>query len=146
MPRLDEQGARTRVLAARVAGLGLLDESGAPTLVPITFALVVGAGPDIVYFAVDHKPKSTRDLARIRRIRHDPRVCLLIDAYDDRDWSQLWWVRGDGSAEVRDGGPGARAGRAALQAKYPQYSDHPPVGPVVAVTVQRWVGWSAGGG
>ncbi|WP_330460568.1 TIGR03668 family PPOX class F420-dependent oxidoreductase [Streptomyces sp. NBC_00820] len=31
----------------------------------------------------------------------------------------------------------------ALRAKYPQYRDRPPTGPVIAVTVRRWTGWEA---
>jgi len=32
---------------------------------------------------------------------------------------------------------------ALLRAKYPQYERHPPAGPVVALRVARWRGWSA---
>ncbi len=28
------------------------------------------------------------------------RVALLVDEYDDADWSRLWWVRVDGIAQV----------------------------------------------
>ena len=55
---------------------------------PVTFA-VYG---DLVCFAVDHKPKSTRDLRRLRNIRANDQVSVLVDDYAD-DWSRLWWVR-----------------------------------------------------
>ncbi|HEX6854875.1 MAG TPA: hypothetical protein VF204_06225 [Streptosporangiaceae bacterium] len=30
-----------------------------------------------------------------------------------------------------------------LAARYPQYQASPPEGPVIAVTVHRWTGWTA---
>ena len=62
---------------------------------PVTFA-VQG---DIIVIAIDHKPKRSMNLKRLRNIADNPRVSLLVDSYDD-DWSQLWWVRADGVAAV----------------------------------------------
>jgi hypothetical protein len=41
----------------------------------------------------------------------------------------------------------AAAGRARelLAARYEQYRDAPPPGPVIAVAVRRWSGWAATG-
>jgi PPOX class probable F420-dependent enzyme len=143
--RLDEEEARRRFFAARVARLATVSAEGEPHLVPVTFA---GSGdiglPDTVVFAVDTKPKASTDLRRLRNIRANPRVSLLVDHYDE-DWSRLWWVRADGAARILDpgGGPvGALVG--ALVAKYPRYGDQPPAGPVVEVTVTRWRGWAYG--
>jgi hypothetical protein len=33
----------------------------------------------------------------------------------------------------------------ALAERYPQYREQRPSGPVLAIDVQRWSGWSAGG-
>jgi len=129
--RLDEAEARRRFLAARVARLATVSAGGQPHLVPVTFA----AEADTVWFAVDAKPKSSTDLRRLRNIRANPRVSLLVDHYDE-DWSQLWWVRADGEARVGAGPVEA------LVAKYPAYRDRPPAGPVVEVTVTRWSGWA----
>ena len=95
---MDASESRRRFAEARVARLATRGE-GTPRLVPIVFAI---AGDDIVT-AVDHKPKSTRDLRRLSDIADDPRVALLVDHYDDADWSRLWWVRADGIATVHDG-------------------------------------------
>jgi PPOX class probable F420-dependent enzyme len=134
--RLDEGEARRRFFAARVARLGTVSAGGQPHLVPVTFA---GAGEKVV-FAVDAKPKATTDLRRLRNIRANPRVSLLVDRYDE-DWSRLWWVRADGVARILDqGGPVE-----GLVAKYPRYRDQPPAGPVVEVTVTRWSGWAYAG-
>ena len=108
---------------------------------PVTFAL----DGDRVYTAVDSKPKSSRDLRRLRNIRANPRVSLLADHYDD-DWSMLWWVRADGQAAIL-AGPAEMAGPIGLLTeRYPQYAAEPPAGPVISITVGRWSGWAAGGG
>jgi PPOX class probable F420-dependent enzyme len=86
---------RDRFAEARVARLATADESGRPLLVPVTFAL----DGDLAYFAVDHKPKTTRNLKRLRNIEANPQVSLLADEYDE-DWTQLWWVRADGTATI----------------------------------------------
>jgi PPOX class probable F420-dependent enzyme len=94
---------------------------------------------------VDHKPKSTARLQRLRNIQAHPRVALLADHYAD-DWTRLWWVRADGEAAVL--GAAAEAAGAVgplrlLAARYPQYAARPPAGPVIAVRVDRWTGWAA---
>lgn len=123
-----------------------MGDDGAPHLVPVTFALVSPAegtaGPrDEVVVAVDHKPKSTRDLKRLRNIAGNPRVTLLADRYDD-DWTRLWWVRADGLASVEHEGAARTSALDALAGRYPQYREHRPEGPVIRVAVTRWSGWA----
>lgn len=142
MPALEPPEQRRRVAAAPVARLATLRPDGTPRLVPVTFALVEADGRDLLCFAVDDvKPKRGTRLARLADIDRDPRVALLVDHYAD-DWSTLWWVRIDGHAEVV---ADARRLRAldALAAKYPPYRTAPPPGPVVAITPERWAGWTA---
>jgi PPOX class probable F420-dependent enzyme len=124
--------AWARLAAARVGRLA----TTAPRIVPVTFAVV---GEAIVH-AVDHKPKATRELARVEDLRRDPRASLLVDHYDDEDWSQLWWVRADGTARVLDVAE-AREAVDALVEKYPQYAERRPGGPVVVLDVQRISRW-----
>ena len=130
--------SRERVAAARVARLATVRPDGAPHVVPVTFALTADGR---LVTAVDEKPKSTTALQRLANVEVDPRVSLLVDHYDE-DWRQLWWVRLDGIAEILDA-----AGMAplvdALAAKYPQYRDAPPPGPVVVVTIGTVRSWSA---
>lgn len=130
---------RARVARARVARLATIAPDGRPRLVPCTFVL---AG-ECVYSAVDHKPKRTTELARLADVRADPRVTLLVDEYDDADWSRLWWVRVRGRGRVLDGGAEHDAAIGALVEKYPAYRARPPSGPVLAVDVDEWSGWSA---
>jgi PPOX class probable F420-dependent enzyme len=135
--------ARARFAAARVARLATADAAGRPHLVPIVFAL----DGDTVYSAVDRKPKRTTALRRLDNVRANPRVGLLVDEYADADWDALWWVRAEGGARILEAGSGA-AGHAVdlLAARYVQYRDARPEGAVLAVTVERWAGWSASDG
>jgi PPOX class probable F420-dependent enzyme len=147
--RLDAGAARRLFAGTAVARLATVTPAGHPHLVPVTFVLDSRPGQgDWVYTAVDHKPKSTARLQRLRNIQAHPRVALLADHYAD-DWTQLWWVRADGEAAVL----GAAADSAGadevagplrlLAARYPQYAAQPPPGPVIAVRVDRWTGWAA---
>jgi len=128
--------SREQFRAARVARLATADERGRPHVVPIVFA-VDGAR---IYSAVDAKPKTSMALRRLANIAANPRVSLLVDRYDD-DWTQLWWARADGIARVLVDGAGAIG---LLAERYPQYRTEPPPGPLIAIDVERWSGWSAG--
>lgn len=134
--RLDPADARDRFRAAAVARLATVRESGAPHVVPVTFAV---AG-DVICWAVDHKPKSRDDLRRLRNITANPAVSFLADHYDD-NWAALWWARADGIAQVLDT-PDA-TWIALLANKYRQYRDTPPTGPMVLTEISRWSGWAA---
>ncbi|GFG73838.1 TIGR03668 family PPOX class F420-dependent oxidoreductase [Mycobacterium botniense] len=129
---------RARFAQAPVARLATVTPSGGPHLVPVVFAL----GDNVVYSAVDAKPKSTRRLRRLVNIEINPRVSVLVDHYAP-DWTQLWWVRADGMASIHRDGALMHTGYELLRAKYPQYRSVPLTGPVIAVTVRRWVSWHA---
>jgi len=138
--RLDEAEARRRFAGSRVARLATADAAGQPHLVPVVF-VVIG---DRIYSAVDAKPKSTTDLRRLANARANPRVSLLTDHYADDEWEALWWARADGEARVlRPDDPEAAAAVIALAKRYPQYREHPPTGPVLAIDVRTWRGWAA---
>ncbi len=135
--RIDEERARSLFGAARVARLATVDEQGQPHLLPVVFAVQGEA----VVFAIDGKPKQSRDLKRLRNIRGNPRVSLLADHYDE-NWTRLWWVRADGAARILSG-RNATEPIGWLTAKYRQYLAQPPDGPVVMVDVTTWRGWAA---
>ena len=139
---MDAAEARRRFQAERVARLATVTAEGRPHLVAVTFAV----DGDAVYSAVDDaKPKATLRLARLRHIAANPAVALLADHYAD-DWSALWWVRADGTARVLEPAVSeAVRARELLAARYPQYRQAPPPGPVIAVAVERWSGWAASG-
>lgn len=135
--RLDERSCRERFAAARVARLATAGHDHQPHIVPVTFAL---SGETIVT-AIDQKPKTTTRLRRLGNIAENPRVSLLVDHYAD-DWTQLWWVRVDGAARTVGDAAARNAAILALTAKYAQYRDDPPRGPVIEIEVRSWRGWA----
>ena len=136
--RLADDEARRRFATARVARLATVSGQGQPHVVPCTFAV----DGEVIYSAVDAKPKSTTNLRRLRNIAANGRVTVLADHYAE-DWSTLWWVRADGQASIIDDPLSMAAPIGLLAARYPQYVTSPPGGPVVAIRVTHWTGWSA---
>lgn len=135
---MNEEEARARFSTGRVARLATIRPDGAPHLIPVVFVLE----GDTVWLMVDEKPKRHRRLQRLVNVRAEPRVSLLVDAYDE-DWSRLWWVRADGRAQIVGDGPNLERALDLLLDKYPQEREQPPIGPALAVEVERWRGWSA---
>jgi PPOX class probable F420-dependent enzyme len=125
--------------AARVARLGLIDEDGAPRVVPVTFARVGGA----LWSAIDDKPKRRpgAELARVRWLRARPRAALTADRYDD-DWTKLAWVQVLGSVAVLEVGA-HEAVLDALAARYPAYARRRPAGPLLRLEPDRILYWRA---
>jgi PPOX class probable F420-dependent enzyme len=121
----------------RVGRLGLVDEEGAPRVLPVTFAVAEGR----IWSAIDRKPKRAGEPARLRFLRRDPRAALTVDRYSD-DWEELAWVQVLGSISilgVEEGG----AGLEALSAKYRQYRQEAPPGPLLALRPERYLWWRA---
>jgi PPOX class probable F420-dependent enzyme len=133
---MDEATMRLRAAGARAGRLATVRQSGTPHVVVCCFVV----DGDVVYSAVDDKPKRTERLQRLENVRANPSVSLLIDHYED-DWSKLWWIRLDGSARVVEARREQAAATSLLSAKYEQYRARPPTGPVVAITVTRWSAW-----
>ena len=129
---------KQRLSEARVARLATADAAGRPHVVPVTFAI----DGDIIYFAVDAKPKRTAHLKRLRNIAANPAVSLLVDHYEE-DWGRLWWVRVDGTGRIIDDQAEARRAIGLLVDRYPQYRHARPAGPAVAISIDRISGWSA---
>jgi PPOX class probable F420-dependent enzyme len=121
LPEDVTEGVLERWPVARLATLG----PEGPHAVPVVFARAGGR----LWSPVDGKPKSGAELARLRHVRADPRVCLLLDDYTE-EWSELWWLRVSGAARVVEPADPARdpevaAAVAALRGKYPQYGAMP---------------------
>ncbi|HWN91237.1 MAG TPA: pyridoxamine 5'-phosphate oxidase family protein, partial [Verrucomicrobiae bacterium] len=85
------------ITRARVGRLATADATGQPLVLPICYAF----DGRVLYSAVDAKPKRrvADDLTRVRNIRENAKVSLVIDEYDE-DWSRLRWVILQGLADV----------------------------------------------
>lgn len=105
-----------------VAVLATLGRDGGPAAVPVVFA----RHAERLFTPVDGKPKRSAVPARVRNVRRDPRVALLLERYDP-DWRRLWWIRVDGEAAVLGEGEddGFEDAAGALRRKYPQYASTP---------------------
>src|SRR5688500_1183938 len=132
---MDEATARRLAAGARTGHLATIRPEGGPHVVVCCFAL----DGDTIYTAVDAKPKTTPALQRLRNVAAHPEASLLVDHYDDGDWTALWWVRFDGTAR-RAGGDERERALDLLAAKHAQYREQRPPGAVLAIDVAtcRW--------
>ncbi|MDQ4004840.1 MAG: TIGR03668 family PPOX class F420-dependent oxidoreductase [Actinomycetota bacterium] len=134
---MDPETMRRLVAEARVGRVATIDPDGKPNVVPFCFVL---AG-DTLYTSVDHKPKEGRRLRRVENLQRDPRVTVLVDHYEE-DWPRVWWVRARGTGRVVDDAAEVERGNRLLAEKYAQYADDPPPGPILAIEISEWRGWS----
>jgi PPOX class probable F420-dependent enzyme len=136
---VDRSTARQRLVDARVGHLATVTADHSPHIVPCCFVLHART----VYSAVDAKPKSTLDLRRLQNLKTNASASLLVDHYAE-DWTKLWWVRVDGSGRVIEDGVERDRALDLLAAKYQQYPETPPPGPVLAIDIEHWRMWSWG--
>jgi PPOX class probable F420-dependent enzyme len=132
---------KTFIDAQRVGRLATVDGEGRPHIIPVCFAL----DGTTVYSAIDEKPKSDGPLRRLRNIAENAHVQLLLDVYDDADWTQLRYVQLRGTARIIESGAEHARAIARLRMRYAQYSsmaleEHP----VIAIEVDHVVRWRGG--
>ncbi|MGA8803637.1 MAG: hypothetical protein WB866_03015, partial [Solirubrobacterales bacterium] len=68
-------------------------------------------------------------------------AALTVDHYSD-DWEELAWVQVLGTVRILDQAEGA-LGLGALSAKYEQYREKRPPGPLLALRPERYLWWRA---
>lgn len=127
----------------RVARLATADEAGNPHVIPVCYACD-GAR---LYTPLDEKPKRVAgtQLRRVRNITARPQVALVIDRYDDDDWSRLGYVLVQGRAElISPDHPLHAHAVALLRARYRQYlSMALELHPVIMITSEHITSWGA---
>ena len=131
--------ARELLASERVARLAYVDDRDRPRVLPVTFAVVGEA----VWSAIDEKPKRTPEPARLRHLARRPEAAVLVDHYDD-DWTRLACVQLLGRVDVLPAAESPEA-MAALAAKYEQYAERTPPGPLLRLTVERTLHWRSRG-
>jgi PPOX class probable F420-dependent enzyme len=137
---LDQAAALARAATADHGVLATINQTGAPDLVPVCFAIV----GDTVAIPIDSvKPKRSTALGRIRNLERDPRATLLVEHWDAADWTRLWWVR---ASLVRTDVPeDVRASLVVgLRRRYPQYAAV-DFDAVLTFRIEKLAGWEAAG-
>jgi PPOX class probable F420-dependent enzyme len=106
-------------------------------VVPCCFALC----EERLFSAVDDvKPKSTVELRRLENLRSNRAASLLVDHYEEA-WTELWWVRVDGTGRVVQKGDERDRALELLCSKYEQYRASPPPGDVIVIDIETWRSW-----
>ena len=122
-----------------VGHLATADADGRPHVIPFCFVCLEGT----IYSVLDAKPK-TADLRRLRRVRNimaNPQVSIIIDHYEP-DWTKLWYLLIQGTAELLEPGSEHASALGALRSKYPQYR-HMALddAPMIKIVPNRTTGW-----
>lgn len=147
---LDEERCWARLAAARHGVLGTVHPRRGVDTVPVVFALLPAAPsaldagvvrPRVVIPVDTVKPKRSGRLQRVRNLEADARCVLLVDHYDDDDWSRLWWVRLHARATPTSVDEDIVA---PLADRYPQYREPGSVAGALILEPTEVSGWSAG--
>ncbi|MBI2348532.1 MAG: TIGR03668 family PPOX class F420-dependent oxidoreductase [Deltaproteobacteria bacterium] len=127
------------IRAARLAHLATTDRNGQPHVIPICFVFDGKA----LYSPIDEKPKksSPLKLKRIKNIRANSRVAVVIDHYDE-NWKRLAYALITGRATILFRGQQHKKAVLLLRQKYPQYrrmAIHDR--PMIRITPARVTSW-----
>jgi len=116
---------------ARVARLASTNPDGSPHVVPVCPAL---DGDEVVMALMDGS-------AKLRHVRADPRVALVVDDYRE-DWDANAGLVLRGRARFLDGPDWERA-RGLLYEKFTQYALLSPIehDPIVAIGLEHVASW-----
>jgi PPOX class probable F420-dependent enzyme len=111
-------GVLRLIRSARIAHLATADKHGQPHVIPVCFIF----DGDSFYSPIDEKPKSSAPLRlkRVRNIKENTRVSLVIDRYDD-NWTRLAYVLVFGKAQIMLRGAKHEHAVRLLRKKYLQY-------------------------
>ena len=129
------------IRSARIAHLATADARGRPHVIPICFVF----DGKYFYSPIDEKPKrvTVQNLKRLRNIRENPQVALVIDHYDE-DWRKLPYVLVRGRARMLLSGVGHRKAVALLRRKYLQYRTmRIDRRPMILIRPTRTTSWGA---
>jgi len=132
-------GASRLIRSARVAHLATADIRGQPHVIPISFVF----DGKCFYSPIDEKTKrvAPHQLKRLKNIRENPRVSLVIDHYDE-NWRRLVYVLIRGRAKMSSKGARHAAALRLLRKKYRQYRRMQLEGrPIIIITAREFRSW-----
>lgn len=142
MSAVPNEQERAFIAAGRVAHLATTDARGEPHVVPVCYAY----DGERLFIAIDEKPKQRdRTLKRVRNILETGQAALVIDRYDDIDWSRLAWLMARGRAEMLDPNDADHSRIVAmLRERYVQYRAMTlERAPIIAIAPERITSWGA---
>ena len=124
---------------APVGRLATASADGVPHVIPVCYALMDG----LIYSVLDQKPKraSLTRLRRVRNIRANPQVSLVVDHYEE-NWERLWYILISGTAQLLEEGAERPDAIQILREKYAQYRlMNIDPNPVIKITPSNVVSW-----
>ena len=138
---MSESAIEARLRETQVARLATADDLGRPHAVPVCFAY----DGKVFYTPLDRKPKRAEagELTRVRNIRANPEVALLLDQYDE-DWTRLWYILVHGRGAILSASAEQKAAVELLRKKYAQYASRELLleeATVIRITPLRIVSW-----
>jgi PPOX class probable F420-dependent enzyme len=136
---MDAEACWAHLRRARSGVLGTVHPERGVDAVPVVYA--VDDDRRIVVPVDAVKAKGRARLQRLVNVERDPRVVLLVDEYDDDDWSRLWWVRVHGRAGEQGATPALVE---FLAARYRQYRTPGAVVGALVITPEAVAGWRSG--
>jgi PPOX class probable F420-dependent enzyme len=138
--KLTPELARAQLLKEFHGVLSTIHPERGPDAVPVVYVL---DKDDLVGIPIDTvKPKSSTRLQRERNLTADPRGVLLVQMWDQHDWSKLWWVRADLEWVAEPPQEDSVALSSLLAERYEQYRDE-PFTDVLVFRIANLTGWSA---
>ncbi|HSQ19048.1 MAG TPA: TIGR03668 family PPOX class F420-dependent oxidoreductase [Blastocatellia bacterium] len=149
MEMLIDQNTAEFIRDHRVGRLATVGADLQPAVIPVCYVF----DGEHIYTPIDEKPKSVEAgaLRRVRNIRVNSRVALVVDDYSE-DWGKLIYVLVSGNAEVILPSDGAREHERAvelLRDKYEQYCsmkiEERPMIKITPVRIKRWTPAKKGG-
>jgi len=144
----DDTYPKTIINTARVARLSTVDLECKPHLVPVVF--VYDNDHDFYFIPIDEKTKRSRpeNLKRVKNIKENPNVALLIDEYNE-DWTKLYFIIIHGKASIIGGKKKLgqnemsflKKAHKSLRNKYPQYKKIGVGEHVIMIMPQKVIAW-----
>ena len=144
----DDTYPKTIINTARVARLATVDLECKPHLIPVVF--VYDNDRDFYFIPIDEKTKRSRpeNLKRVRNIKENPNVVLLIDEYNE-DWTKLYFIMIQGKASIIGGKKKLDQNEMSLltkahkllRNKYPQYQKIGVGEYVIMIMPQKVIAW-----
>jgi|1186.fasta_scaffold67816_2 PPOX class probable F420-dependent enzyme len=144
----DDTYPKTIINTARVARLSTVDLECKPHLVPVVF--VYDNDNDFYFIPIDEKTKRSRpeNLKRVKNIKENPNVALLIDEYNE-DWTKLYFIIIHGKASIIGGKKKLdqnemsflKKAHKSLRNKYPQYKKIGVGEHVIMIMPQKVIAW-----